>query len=346
MQPPLDRSDAPEVSVVIPVYNEKETIPHLHQELAEALGALDRSWEVILVNDGSCDGSAERLDEVAERDPRFVVIHLRRNYGQTAAMAAGFDHARGEIIIAMDADLQNDPADIPKLLAKMDEGYDVVSGWRKHRKDNRLTRVLPSQIANVLISWATGVRLHDYGCSLKAYRADVLRDVHLYGEMHRFIPALAYWAGGNVAEIEVSHRPRRWGRSKYGLSRITRVILDLLTVKFLLSYATRPIQVFGKWGLITGAVGFIMALVLSVEKLCYGMSLSNRPALLLAVLLILVGGQFITLGLLAELQARTYYEAQRKPIYAIRRVTRGGDAGEGDAQAESAASAGPAVGAR
>jgi glycosyltransferase involved in cell wall biosynthesis len=346
MQPPLDRSDAPEVSVVIPVYNEQETIPHLHQELAAALGALDRSWEVILVNDGSCDGSAERLDEVAERDPRFVVIHLRRNYGQTAAMAAGFDHARGEIIIAMDADLQNDPADIPKLLAKMDEGYDVVSGWRKHRKDNRLTRVLPSQIANALISWATGVRLHDYGCSLKAYRADVLRDVHLYGEMHRFIPALAYWAGGAIAEIEVSHRPRRWGRSKYGLSRITRVILDLLTVKFLLSYATRPIQVFGKWGLITGAVGVIMALMLSVEKLCYGMSLSNRPALLLAVLLILVGGQFITLGLLAELQARTYYEAQRKPIYAIRRVTRGGDGGEGDAQAGSAASAGPAAGAR
>lgn len=312
---------APEVSVVIPVYNEEETIPHLYDSLVKTLSGLDRSWEVILVNDGSRDRSAERLDEVAGRDDRFIAVHLRRNFGQTAAMAAGFDQARGQIIVAMDADLQNDPADIPKLLARIDEGYDVVSGWRKDRKDRWLTRVLPSQIANALISWATGVRLHDYGCSLKAYRAEILHDVHLYGEMHRFIPALCYWAGGSIAEVVVRHQPRRWGQSKYGLSRITRVFLDLLTVKFLLSYATRPIQVFGKWGLLLGGIGFIMALVLSVEKLFYGMSLSNRPALLLAVLLMLVGGQFITMGLLAELQTRTYYEAQRKPIYAIRRVT-------------------------
>lgn len=327
MQPQTDQSEAPHVSIVIPVYNEEETIPHLREALVGALGGLDRTWEVILINDGSRDRSAERLDEVAAQDPRFVAVHLRRNYGQTAAMAAGFDQARGEIIVAMDADLQNDPADIPGLLAKMDEGYDVVSGWRKDRKDTWLTRVLPSQVANAMISWATGVHLHDYGCSLKAYRAEVLHDVRLYGEMHRFIPALAYWAGGSVAEVEVRHRERQWGKSKYGLSRITRVFLDLLTVKFLLSYATRPIQVFGKWGLIMAAVGFAIALVLSVQKLAYGIELGDRPALLLAVLLMLVGGQFITMGLLAELQARTYYEAQRKPIYAIRRVTRGGQEG-------------------
>ncbi len=311
------------VSVVIPVYNEEEAIPRLCDALAGALEELDRWWEVLLVDDGSHDGSPARLDEAAARDPRFVAIHLRRNYGQTAAMSAGFDHARGDVIIAMDADLQNDPADIPKLLAKLDEGYDVVSGWRRHRKDNWLTRVLPSRIANRLISWSTGVRLHDYGCSLKAYRREILRDVRLYGEMHRFIPALAYWAGGSIAEVEVSHQPRRWGSSKYGLGRITRVFLDLLTVKFLLHYATRPIQVFGRWGLAMGFIGFAIALWLSIQKVFYGAELANRPALLFAVLLMLVGLQFITMGLLAELQARTYYEAQRKPIYAVRATSDG-----------------------
>ncbi len=318
-----DSHDKLAVSVVIPVYNEEEAIPHLCDALAGALEELDRSWEVLLVDDGSSDGSPERLDEAAARDPRFVAIHLRRNYGQTAAMSAGFDHARGDVIVAMDADLQNDQADIPKLLAKLDEGYDVVSGWRRHREDNWLTRVLPSRIANWLISWSTGVRLHDYGCSLKAYRREILRDVRLYGEMHRFIPALAYWAGGSTAEVEVSHQPRRWGSSKYGLGRITRVFLDLLTVKFLLSYATRPIQVFGKWGLVMGFIGFAIALWLSIQKVFYGAELANRPALLFAVLLMLVGLQFITMGLLAELQARTYYEAQRKPIYAVRAISDG-----------------------
>ncbi|NLO05749.1 MAG: glycosyltransferase family 2 protein [candidate division WS1 bacterium] len=318
-----NQPDQPQVSIVIPVYNEEETIPHLHDALATALADLDRPWEVVLVNDGSKDRSAEKLDEVAQKDPRFVAIHLRRNFGQTAAMSAGFDHARGEIIVAMDADLQNDPADVPKLLAKMDEGYDVVSGWRKDRKDKWLTRIFPSQVANWLISRVTGVYLHDYGCSLKSYRREILDDVQLYGEMHRFIPALARWAGASITEVVVTHHPRQFGSSKYGLSRTLRVFLDLLTVKFLLSYVTRPIQVFGKWGLLSGAVGFLLALWLTIDKLAFGHDIGNRPALLLAVLLIVVGFQFVTMGLLAELQARTYYEAQGKPIYAIRRITRG-----------------------
>jgi len=313
----------PDVSIVIPVYNEEETLPHLRDALVEALDGMDRSWEVLLVNDGSGDRSAEIMDEIARGDGRFVAIHLRRNFGQTAAMSAGFDHARGEVIVAMDADLQNDPADIPRLLTRMDEGYDVVSGWRKERKDPFVTRILPSRVANWLISTVTGVRLHDYGCSLKAYRREILDDVQLYGEMHRFIPALAHWAGARIAEVEVTHHPREFGSSKYGLGRTARVFLDLLTVKFLLSYATRPIQVFGRWGLLMGAIGFLMALWLSFRKFCFDEDIGNRPALLLAILLILVGLQFVTMGLLAELQARTYYEAQNKAIYAVRKMTRG-----------------------
>ncbi len=313
----------PDVSIVIPVYNEEETLPHLRDALVEALDGMDRSWEVLLVNDGSGDRSAEIMDEIARGDGRFAAIHLRRNFGQTAAMSAGFDHARGEVIVALDADLQNDPADIPRLLTRMDEGYDVVSGWRKERKDPFVTRILPSRVANWLISTVTGVRLHDYGCSLKAYRREILDDVQLYGEMHRFIPALAHWAGARIAEVEVTHHPREFGSSKYGLGRTARVFLDLLTVKFLLSYATRPIQVFGRWGLLMGAIGFLMALWLSFRKFCFDEDIGNRPALLLAILLILVGLQFVTMGLLAELQARTYYEAQNKAIYAVRKMTRG-----------------------
>lgn len=315
--------DRPDVSVVIPIYNEEEALPHLHEALRGALEKLDRRWEVILVNDGSSDDSRARMDRIAREDPRFIAIHLRRNFGQTAAMSAGFDHARGDIIVAMDADLQNDPRDIPKLLEKIDEGFDCVSGWRKDRQDDKFTRILPSKIANWMISTVTGVRLHDYGCSLKAYRREILEDVQLYGEMHRFIPALARWAGARITEVVVSHYPRRFGSSKYGLSRTIRVFLDLLTVKFLLSYVTRPIQVFGKWGLISGGIGFIMALWLSFRKFAFHEDIGSRPALLLAVLLILVGFQFITMGLLAELQARTYFEAQGKPIYAIRAITRG-----------------------
>ncbi len=308
------------VSIVVPVFNEVDALYPLYESLARVMDGLGRPAEVILVDDGSTDGSPQRLDEIAEKDERFTVIHLRRNFGQTAALAAGFDLARGEAVVAMDADLQNDPEDIPRMLEKLDDGYDVVSGWRRHRKDTWLTRTLPSRLANWLISRVTGVHLHDYGCSLKAYRAEVLSDVKLYGETHRFIPALAYWAGGRVTEMEVKHHPRVYGRTKYGLSRILKVVLDLATVKFLLTYATRPLQVFGRWGLISGGVGFLLALYLSFRKFAYHEALASRPALFLAVLLMLVGVQLICLGLMAELQARTYYEAQNKPVYTVRYI--------------------------
>jgi len=310
------------VSLVLPVYNEEDNVQPLYEALVGAMAGLSLPCEVVLVNDGSSDDTAARLDALAERDSRFVIIHLRRNFGQTAAMAAGFDEASGDVVIAMDADLQNDPADIPKLLDKMNEGYDVVSGWRRDRKDKWLTRILPSKIANWLISRMTGVYLHDYGCSLKAYRREVQVHAGLYGEMHRYIPALAYWAGGSVAEVVVAHHPRRFGKSKYGLSRILRVVLDLMTVKFLLAYSTKPIQVFGRWGVISGALGFLLALYLSVEKLVLNVNIGTRPLLLLAVLLMIVGVQFITMGLMAEVQVRTYYESQNKPIYRVRRVVR------------------------
>lgn len=313
------------VSLVLPVFNEVDSLEPLYQALTAALTRLDVPAEVVLVNDGSRDGSAEKLDALAERDERFVAVHLRRNFGQTAAMAAGFDQATGDVIIALDADLQNDPNDIPLLLDKINEGYDVVSGWRRDRRDKWLTRILPSKMANWLISKMTGVYLHDYGCSLKAYRREILQDVRLYGEMHRYIPALAYWAGARVAEVVVTHHPRKFGQSKYGLSRILKVVLDLLTVKFLLAYSTKPIQVFGRWGLMSGALGFLLALYLSLDRLLYGTPLANRPALLLAVLLMLLGVQFVSMGLIAELQARTYYEAQDKKIYAIRRISRRGE---------------------
>ncbi|MEN6302184.1 MAG: glycosyltransferase family 2 protein [Armatimonadia bacterium] len=313
------------LSLVLPVYNEVDNIEPLYEALSAALARLALPAEVVLVNDGSRDGSTEKLDAVAERDDRFVAVHLRRNFGQTAAMAAGFDQATGDVIIALDADLQNDPNDIPLLLDKINEGYDVVSGWRRDRQDKWLTRILPSKMANWLISKMTGVYLHDYGCSLKAYRREILQDVKLYGEMHRYIPALAYWAGARVGEVVVTHHARKFGQSKYGLSRTLKVVLDLLTVKFLLAYSTKPIQVFGRWGLMSGAAGFLLALYLSLERLVYGTPLANRPALLLAVLLMLLGVQFVSMGLIAELQARTYYEAQDKKIYAIRRVTRRGE---------------------
>ncbi len=315
---------SPALSIVAPVYNERENVQPLHETLRAALGKVDRTWEIILVDDGSTDGTTEALDAVAEADERVTVVHLRRNFGQSAAMAAGFDHAQGDVVIAMDADLQNDPEDIPLLLTKIDEGYDVVSGWRKDRKDPWLTRRLPSNVANWLISTMTGVHLHDYGCSLKAYRREVLADIRLYGDMHRFIPALAYWAGGRVAEVPVNHFPRRFGKSKYGLSRIFRVVLDLFTVKFLLSYSTKPIQVFGRWGVLSGLLGFVICAYLTVLKLGFGENIGGRPLLLFGVLLIFMGAQFVTLGLLAELQTRTYYEARGRPIYALRRIVRRG----------------------
>lgn len=309
------------ISVVIPVYNEEANVADLCAALREALGKLGRPWEVVLINDGSNDATAERLDAETARDARFTAVHLRRNFGQTAAMAAGFDHARGEVLVAMDADLQNDPSDIPRLLALIDEGYDVVSGWRRHRQDKWLTRVLPSQMANWLISRTTGVYLHDYGCSLKAYRREILTDVRLYGEMHRFLPALCQWAGARIAEVEVEHHPRRHGKSKYGLSRILRVLLDLTTVKFLMSYSTMPIRVFGPAGIASFLVGLVLAGYLSWEKLARGASIANRPALMLAVLLMILGVQFVSMGLLGELVARTYYESQGKRVYAVRRVS-------------------------
>ncbi len=317
---PVER---PDVSVVIPLYNEEESIPELYRSLTEVLEALGRPYEIIVVDDGSTDGSYPLLRRLAAEDRRLKVVRLRRNFGQTAAFAAGFDRARGDVIVTMDADLQNDPRDIPKLLAKIDEGFDIVSGWRVNRKDRFLDRKLPSMIANRLISNVTDVRLHDYGCSLKAYRADVIREVRLYGELHRFIPALASQVGGAVAEVPVNHHPRRYGRSKYGLSRTVRVILDLITVWFLGTYSTRPLHVFGTLGLGAAGVGVLLGVYLALVKFIGHQDIGTRPLLLLAVLLIVVGIQLITMGLLGEMIIRTYHESQGKPIYIVREVLNG-----------------------
>jgi len=312
--------DQVQVSVVIPLLNEEENIIPLYHELTTALESLDQPYEVIIVDDGSTDRSFERLRALQAEDDRLVVIRFRRNFGQTAAFAAGFARARGAVVVTLDADLQNDPADIPAMLDKLNEGYDVVSGWRVDRQDTFLTRRLPSMMANAMISSATGVHLHDYGCSLKAYRREVVKNLQLYGELHRFIPALASWMGVSVAEIPVNHRSRQHGKSKYGLSRIFRVMLDLLTVRFLLSYATRPIQIFGLFGLLTFVGGILLTVYLGVVRIVLQQPISGRPLLLLAILLTLVGVQFITMGLLGELVVRTYHETQHKPIYMIREV--------------------------
>jgi glycosyltransferase involved in cell wall biosynthesis len=312
--------DQLEVSVVIPIYNEEDNLEPLHKGLKEALESLGKSYEIVAVDDGSSDGSFEVLRALHRSDPSLKVIRLRRNFGQAAAFAAGFDQAAGEIIVSMDADLQFDPADVRKLVDKMAEGYDIVSGWRVDRQEAFLTRRVPSAAANRLISWITGVRLHDYGCSLKAYRAEVIQSVRLYGELHRFIPALASSIGVEVAEVPVSHHPRRFGKSKYDLSRTLTVVLDLLTVKFLLSYATRPMQVFGLLGILSFAVGTAIAAYLSFIRLFLGSPIANRPLLLLAMLLIFVGVQLVTMGLLGELTSRTYHEAQGKKIYVIREM--------------------------
>ncbi|GBE12708.1 undecaprenyl-phosphate 4-deoxy-4-formamido-L-arabinose transferase [bacterium BMS3Bbin14] len=308
------------LSVVIPIYNEEENIKALYDELKGVLDSLGHDYEIIFIDDGSSDTSLAVLETIQQQDPRLVVVSFRRNFGQTAAMSAGFDYATGDVIVTMDGDMQNDPHDIPRFLEKMAEGYDLVSGWRHDRQDPFLSRRLPSMLANKIISVVTGVHLHDYGCTLKTFRKEITRGIRLYGEMHRFIPAIASGMGSRVAEVKVNHRPRRFGKSKYGISRTIRVILDLLTVKFLLSYATRPIQVFGLLGIISGGIGFCIALVLTIERQFFGMSLANRPLLLLAVLLIFMGMQFISLGLLGELQARTYHESQNKPIYTVRKV--------------------------
>jgi glycosyltransferase involved in cell wall biosynthesis len=311
-----------ELSVVIPVRNEAPSLEELHRELTETLRAWGRSYEIIVVDDGSTDESFEILARLQAVDPHLRVIRLRRNFGQTAAFAAGFDHALGRIIVTSDGDLQNDPRDIPVMIDTLDRGFDIVCGWRKDRKDAFFSRRLPSMAANRLISAATGVHLHDYGCSLKAFRAEVVKHLRLYGEMHRFLPAIASEQGVTIRELAVNHRPRRYGRSKYGIGRTIRVMLDLMTVKFLLSYSTRPLQIFGLIGGTMGVIGVAISGWLAVEKLRHfdTYSLSNRPLLLLGVLLIFTGVQLVTLGLLAELQARTYHESQNKPTYAIREI--------------------------
>ncbi len=311
-----------DLSIVLPIYNEEESIPALAKELPAALDAIGKSYEIICVDDGSRDGTFAALKAWREQDDRVHVIRFRRNFGQTAAFAAGFDRARGDVVITMDADLQNDPADIPKLLAKMDEGFDVVSGWRVERWQEGLksfiVRKIPSATANWLISKTTGVYLHDYGCSLKAYRNEVVKGIKLYGDMHRFVPAIASWFGVTVAEVPVKYRSRRFGSSKYGAGRIFRVLLDLMTVRFLLGYSTRPIRIFGAWGLISLLAGFGAAVYLTILKLFYNVQLSDRPLLLMAVLLMVVGIQLISMGLLGELIVRVYFESQGKPIYTVR----------------------------
>jgi len=311
-------SEAPEISVFLPVYNEEPNLLPLHAKLDESLRALGRSAEIVYVDDGSTDGSLKTLRELAHLDSRVRVVALRRNYGQTAAMAAGIDAARGRVLIPMDADLQNDPADIIRLLEKLDEGYDVVSGWRKNRKDKLITRKIPSMIANKLISWIGGVPLHDYGCSLKAYRRESLQDVRLYGEMHRFIPIYASWVGARVSEIPVAHYPRTMGKSKYGLSRTLKVVFDLMTIKFLASYQTKPIYIFGTFGMIAMALSLIAGLWATILKFWKGVSFILTPLPVITIVMLAIGVQFLMMGLLAEMLVRTYHESQAKAIYAVR----------------------------
>jgi len=307
------------ISVVVPLYNEEENARELHGRLKAVMESTGGGYEIIFVDDGSIDHTLPLLQEIQSADGNVVVLSLRRNFGQTAAFAAGFDYARGDIIVTLDGDLQNDPDDIPKLLELMKDN-DIVSGWRKKRQDPFFSRRLPSVIANWLISRVTGVELHDYGCSLKAYRRDVIKNLKLYGEMHRFIPAVANLYGVKIAEVETTHHPRLRGKSKYGISRTVRVVLDLITVKFLLSFSTRPLQFFGPIGLLSGAAGFVVSLYLTAEKMLFGKGIGGRPLLLLGALLIIVGIQFIGMGLLGEMIVRVYHESQRKPIYAIKKV--------------------------
>ncbi|HBX68779.1 MAG TPA: glycosyltransferase [Chloroflexi bacterium] len=309
------------LSVVIPVYNEEESLDMLHEALYQALGEQSYPWQVVFVDDGSRDGSLAVLEQYAADDPEhIIVVTFRRNFGQTAAIAAGIDHAEGEIIVLMDADMQNDPADIPMMLDKIEEGYDVVSGWRVKRQDTFITRTLPSRMANGLISRVTGVELHDYGCTLKAYRREVLTGFRLYGEMHRFIPAYAGYVGAKIVEVPVRHHPRRYGKAKYGLERTLKVVLDLFTVKFLISYSHKPIYLFGGAGMSLAAASSVMLLFLLVRRLWFQVSVFDSPLFIVSVMFMIMGFQSILMGLIAELQVRTYHEAQSKPTYTLRRV--------------------------
>jgi len=314
-----DDRNRPALSVVVPLLDEQDNLRLLYEQLTKALKD-NGDYELIFVDDGSTDSSFEILKDLHASDRRVQVIRFRKNFGQTAAMSAGFARARGDVIVAMDADLQNDPADIPMLVSKLHEGYDVVSGWRKKRHDAALTRRLPSRIANGLISTITGVKLHDYGCTLKAYRREVLAETRLYGEMHRFIPALASWSGAHIAECVVNHRPRTAGKAKYGLQRTFKVVLDLITVKFLGSFSTKPIYVFGGLGLLTGLGAILFGLLVVYQKLVSQVDMSGNPLLLLTAVLIITAAQFILMGLLAELLVRTYHESQNRPTYVIREV--------------------------
>jgi glycosyltransferase involved in cell wall biosynthesis len=306
----------PEISVVVPLYNEAPNVEELHRELSASLARLGRPYEILLVDDGSTDGTPEGLRRIEAGDPHVRVLRLRRNFGQTAAFSAGFDHAQGDVVVTSDGDLQNDPADIPALVAKLEEGFDMVCGWRRDRQDPAAKRV-PSWFANRLISWSTGVHLHDYGCSLKAMRADVAKGLRLYGEMHRFIPAVASWTGVSLVEMPVNHRPRTRGKSKYGLGRTVRVLLDLFTVKFLGAYGTRPAHLFGLMGLVFGGGGFLILAYLSYIRLFADTAIGGRPLLLLGALLFLTGVILVSFGLVAELLVRTYHESQGKPIYVV-----------------------------
>lgn len=310
--------DLLDLSVIAPIYNEEESIPHLLSELHRALDQTSLSFEIILVDDGSVDRSFAVLEAAAKSDPALVVVRFRRNFGQTAALQAGLDAARGRRVVLLDADLQNDPLDIPRMLAKLDEGFDLVAGWRADRKDAFWNRRLPSMIANRLISSITKVRLHDYGCTLKAMNREVAKELRLYGEMHRFIPAIANWIGVRVAEMPVNHRARQFGRTKYGIGRTLRVVLDLMTVRFMQSYLTRPMQVFGLAGILSGFVGAALCAWLVVQKLAFGADIGSRPLLMLGVLLIVVGVQLLSLGLVADVVSRTYHESQDKPPYHVR----------------------------
>jgi glycosyltransferase involved in cell wall biosynthesis len=306
-----------ELSIVIPVYNEEENVEPLVQEIKSVVESLGKRYEIVIVDDGSQDRTFDVLARLHKREPHLRVVRLKRNFGQTAALAAGLAHCEGNIVVTMDGDGQNDPADIPALLAELDKGNDLVNGWRFSRQDSFVSRRLPSRIANQLISWTTQVKVHDYGCTLKAMRSDVAKNLKLYGEMHRFIPAIAHERGARVAELKVHHRPRLRGTSKYAVTRTLRVVLDLLTVKFLISYSTRPSHIFGPVGVISGGVGFLIAIYLSFEKFFRGVTIGGRPLLLLAVLLIFIGFQFITMGLLGEMLARTYHESQGRPVFVV-----------------------------
>jgi glycosyltransferase involved in cell wall biosynthesis len=320
----------PEISVVVPMRNESPNVAELYAELTAVLGAFGRSYEIIAIDDGSTDDTFAQLAELQRRDARLRVIRFRRNFGQTAAFAAGFAHARGRYIVTSDGDLQNDPRDIPGMVQIAEQGTDIVAGWRKDRKDAFINRRLPSMIANAVISFSTGVKLHDYGCSLKVFHAEVVKGLKLYGEMHRFLPAIASEMGVTIVEKVVNHRPRRHGTSKYGISRTIRVLLDLLTVKFLISYSTRPLHIFGLLGLAMGSLGVAVCAWLAWVKFFGHEGIGTRPLLLFGILLIFTGVQLVTLGLLAEMQARTYHESQDKPIYVIREVLESETSSPGD----------------